>query len=208
MLSPTVQKLVDLFVKFPTVGPRTARRFAFYLIKSNEKEIDNLIDAIKNLKNKIKLCDLCGKSFESEGQNGNLCAICSDIRRDKTLLCIVEKEVDLEVIEKTNQFSGLYFIWDINGEEEQLKKLASRAKKEALKEIILALNPTLDGRQLALKIQRNLESTGIHPVKSAEGGAEQFDRVKITQLGRGLPVGGEIEYADEETITSALTGRR
>ncbi|PIU16556.1 recombination protein RecR [bacterium (Candidatus Gribaldobacteria) CG08_land_8_20_14_0_20_39_15] len=192
MLSPTVQKLADLFAKFPTVGQRTARRFTFYLIKNEQKKIDDLITAIKNLKNKIKLCALCGKSFENEEQKSDLCAICSDSRRDKTVVCIVEKEVDLETIEKTKQFAGLYFIWDTNNEEQQLKKIISRIKKEPIKEIILALNPTLDGRQLVLKIQRNLQELGI----------------KITQLGRGLPVGGEIEYADEETITSAFESRK
>lgn len=192
MLSPAVQKLVDLFVKFPTVGPRTARRFAFYLIKSDQSEVNDLIEAMQNLKNKIKLCVLCGKSFETDEPTNGLCAICSNSQRDQAVLCVIEKEVDLETIEKTSQFKGLYFIWDIGNEEQQLKKLISRVKKEAVKEIILALDPTTEGRQLALKIQRNLETLGV----------------KLTQLGRGLPVGGEIEYADEETITSALEGRK
>jgi len=192
MLSPTVQKLVDLFAKFPTIGPRTARRFVFYLIKKDQKEINDLIEAINNLKSEIKLCDLCGKSFETEEQNGNSCAICSDSRRDKAVICVVEKEVDLEAIEKTGQFNGLYFIWDTGSEEQQLKKLFNRVKKDLIKEVILALDPTLDGRQLVLKIQRNLETS----------------KIKITKLGQGLPVGGEIEYADEETITFAIEGRK
>ncbi|MCX6789196.1 MAG: recombination mediator RecR [Candidatus Gribaldobacteria bacterium] len=192
MLSPTAQKLVDLFVKFPTVGRRTAQRFVFYLIKSDQSEVNDLIEAIKNLKNKIKLCDWCGKSYETEQQINGLCAICSNNQRDKTVVCVIEKEVDLETIEKTGQFKGLYFIWDTNNEEQQLKKLSNRIKKETVKEIILALDPTMDGRQLALKIQRSLETLAV----------------KLTQLGRGLPVGGEIEYADQETITSALEGRK
>ena len=192
MLSPTAQKLVDLFIKFPTVGRRTAQRFAFYLIKSDQSEVNNLLEAIKNLKNKIKLCDWCGKSYEIEQQVNDLCAICSDSQRDKAVICVIEKEVDLETIEKTGQYKGLYFIWDTNNEEQQLKKLIVRIKKEAIKEIILALDPTMEGRQLALKIQRSLETIAV----------------KLTQLGRGLPVGGEIEYADQETITSALEGRK
>jgi len=192
MLSPTAQKLVDLFIKFPTVGRRTAQRFAFYLIKSDQSEVNNLLEAIKNLKNKIKLCDWCGKSYEIEEQNNGLCAICSNSQRDKAVICVIEKEVDLETIEKTGQYKGLYFIWDTNNEEQQLKKLIVRIKKEAIKEIILALDPTMEGRQLALKIQRSLETIAV----------------KLTQLGRGLPVGGEIEYADQETITSALEGRK
>ncbi|MDD5750755.1 MAG: recombination mediator RecR [Candidatus Pacebacteria bacterium] len=191
MLSPTVQKLADFFAKFPTVGPRTARRFAFYLIKSDQNEINSLIEAIENLKSKIRLCNLCNKSYESDEQTSGLCAICSDTRRDKTVICVVEKELDLEAIEKTGRFKGLYFIWETNNEEQQFKKLFGRVRKDQIKEIILALDPTPEGRQLALKIQRNLD-TGI----------------KITRLGQGLPVGGEIEYADEETITSALEGRK
>lgn len=192
MLSPTAQKLVDLFIKFPTVGRRTAQRFAFYLIKSDQSEVNDLLEAIKNLKNKIKLCDWCGKSYEIEEQANGLCAICSNNQRDQAVVCVIEKEVDLETIEKTSQFKGLYFIWDTNNEEQQLKKLIIRIKKSAVKEIILALDPTTDGRQLALKIQRSLEAL----------------EVKLTQLGRGLPVGGEIEYADQETIASALEGRK
>ncbi|OIO50417.1 recombination protein RecR [bacterium (Candidatus Gribaldobacteria) CG_4_10_14_0_2_um_filter_41_16] len=192
MLPPAAQKLVDLFIKFPTVGRRTAQRFAFYLIKSDQSEVDNLLEAIKNLKNKIKLCDWCGKSYETEQQTNGLCAICSDSQRDQAVVCVIEKEVDLETIEKTGQFKGLYFIWDANNEEQQLKNLIVRIKKSAIKEIILALDPTLEGRQLALKIQRSLETIAV----------------KLTQLGRGLPVGGEIEYADQETITSALEGRK
>lgn len=192
MLSPTAQKLVDLFIKFPTVGRRTAQRFAFYLIKSDQSEVNDLLEAIKNLKNKIKLCDWCGKSYEIEEQANGLCAICSNNQRDQAVVCVIEKEVDLETIEKTGQFKGLYFIWDTNNEEQQLKKLIIRIKKSAIKEIILALDPTTEGRQLTLKIQRNLEALEI----------------KLTQLGRGLPVGGEIEYADQETITSALEGRK
>lgn len=191
MLSPAVQKLVDLFVKFPTVGPRTARRFAFYLIKKNQNEVNDLLEAIENLKSKIKLCGLCGKSYETEEQTNGLCAICSDSRRDKAVICVIEKEVDLEAIEKTGQFKGLYFIWDTDNEEQQLKKLANRVKKDQVQEVILALDPTLEGRQLALKIQRSLEA-----------------EARITKLGQGLPVGGEIEYADQETITSAIEGRK
>jgi len=216
MLSPTLQKLVDLFAKFPTVGPRTARRFAFYLVNAPEKERENLVAAIKDLKTKIKMCKGCDKIFEASEQDGEFCAICSDPRRDKTIICLVEKETDLEAIEKTGQYKGLYFILSEtisknnsrnNSLETNVEKLCDRIKiqysenqtnnqvnnqQTKIQEIILAFNPTLEGRQLALKLQRHLE-----PLK-----------VKITHLGLGLPVGGEIEYADEETITSALDNRR
>jgi len=201
MYSPTIQKLIELFSKFPTVGPRTAARFVFYLIKAPKEEVDKLLKTIEELKKKIKICPLCFKSFEGEGE---ICQICADPRRDKTTLCIVEKEVDLEAIEKTGKFKGLYFILGgtISGLEkeeekrkieERVEKLKERVEKDKeIKEIILALNPTTEGQSTTLWLERKLKPLNI----------------KITQLGRGLPVGGELEYADEETLSSALESRR
>ncbi len=201
MYSETIQKLIDLFSKFPTVGPRTAARFVFYLINLPKEKIDELLTAIGELKNKIKICPLCFKTFESEGE---ICQICADPRRDKTTLCIVEKEVDLEAIEKTGKFKGLYFVLGgtIGGfeKEEKKKKIEERTEKlkgrieknNEIKEIILALNPTTEGQRTTLWLERKLKVFNI----------------KITQLGRGLPVGGELEYADEETLSSALESRK
>ncbi len=200
MYSPSVQKLIDLFSKFPTVGPRTAARFVFYLIKVPEEKVKELVKSIEGLREKIKLCPLCLKSFEGEKE---LCSICSDPRRNKAIICIVEKEVDLEAIEKTGKFKGLYFILIdiISGfrKEEQTKKLEEKVKKlekriqeEKVEEIILALNPTTEGQNTSLWLQRKLK--GLNK--------------KITQLGQGLPRGGELEYADEETLSSALESRR
>ena len=201
MYSPTIQKLIDLFSKFPTVGRRTAARFVFYLIKTPKEKVDELIESIKELKTKIKICPLCFKSFEGEGE---LCPICSDPRRDKSTVCVVEKEIDLETIERTGKYKGVYFVLGgvISGFakekkkeeiEKRLEKLIERIKeKSGIKEIILALNPTTEGKTTSLWLQRKLKDLGI----------------KITQLGRGLPVGGELEYADEETLSSALEGRK
>jgi recombination protein RecR len=192
MYSKTIQKLIDLFSKFPTIGPRTAARFVFYLIKTPKEEIEKLIKSIEELKDKIKLCPLCFRSFEGEQE---ICPICSDPKRDKSVICVVEKEVDLESIEKTKKYNGLYFLLDKNGEgiEQRIEKLIERIKKdEKIKEIILALNPTTEGKTMSLFIQRKLKNLGI----------------KTTQLGCGLPMGGELEYADEETLSSALESRR
>lgn len=198
MYSERIEKLIKLFSKFPTVGPRTAARFIFYLINSSNEEVEMLLETIRQLKEKIKTCSLCSKSFEGEGE---LCPICSDPRRDKEIVCIVEKEVDLEAIENTNQFKGLYFILGgtVSGLEkkEEKEKLEKRLQKlieriGEIKEIVLALNPTTEGQNTALWLRRKLEPTGI----------------KITQLGRGLPVGGELEYADEDTLSAALEGRK
>ena len=201
MFSPHIQKLIDIFSKFPTVGPRTAARFVFYLIKTPTEKVEELIRAIEELKAKIKICPLCFKSFEDEGE---FCSICRDKTRDRTSICIIEKEFDLEAIEKTGKFKGLYFI--LGGTisrlekpkqkeevEKRIDKLIERVKKDQIKEIILALNPTIEGQNTSLLLQRRLKNLGIK---------------KITRLGQGLPVGGELEYADEETLSSALESRR
>jgi recombination protein RecR len=197
MYPKTIQKLIEIFSKFPTVGQRTATRFVFYLIKRDKKEIEELSKAILDLKEKVKFCKNCFKPFEGEGE---VCEICSDKTRDRSLLCIVEKETDLEAIEKTKKYKGFYFV--LGGpvsaiKKEELKKLRikeleERVKDKKIKEIIIATSLTTEGEALALFLERKLKNY----VK------------KITRLGRGLPTGGELEYADEETLSSALESRR
>jgi recombination protein RecR len=197
MYPKTIQKLIELFLKFPTVGQRTATRFVFYLIKRDKKEIEELSKAILDLKEKIKFCKNCFKPFEGEGE---ICEICRDKTRDKSLLCIVEKETDLEAIEKTKKYDGIYFI--LGGpvsaiKKEELKKLRireleERMKDKKIKEIIIATSLTSEGEALALFLERKLKNSGK----------------KITRLGRGLPTGGELEYADEETLGAAFESRK
>lgn len=198
MYPKSIQKLMDLFSKFPTVGPRTASRFVFYLIQKPKEEIDEIINAISNLKRDIKVCASCFKPFENEGE---ICEICSNPDRNKTLLCIVEKEIDLETIEKTKKYQGLYFI--LGGTISTLKKtdvekirteeLEEKIKnRPEIREIIIALNPTAEGETTALYLERILKP---------------LDK-KTSRLGRGLPVGGELEYADEETLKAAFEGRK
>ncbi len=201
MYSKTIQKLIEHFSKFPTVGRRTAERFVFYLMKTSKPEVKELINSIAEVKNKVKICTSCFKSFEGEQE---LCSICSDGHRDKKVICIVEKEVDLESIEKTRKFKGTYFILGgtfLSAEkeknkkeiEQRIKKLIERIKKQPeLEEIILAINPTPAGNNTCLWIQRKLKPLNI----------------KTTHLGCGLPVGGELEYADGETISSAFESRK
>ena len=195
---PSVKKLIDLFSKFPAVGPRTASRFVFYLLRLSKEEIEELINSISNLKKTVKICSFCFNPFEGEEE---FCPICSNPSRDRTLLCIVEKETDLLSIEKTKKYRGLYFI--LGGTVSRLKKadieklrtkeLEERVKNHPeIKEIIIAINPTVQGEATALYLERLLKP---------------FHK-KITRLGRGLPVGGELEYADEETLSSALEGRK
>jgi len=208
MYPPSIQKLIDLFSKFPTVGPRTASRFVFYLVGKNKEDVDKLVAAILDLKKNVKLCKLCFNPFEpsfvktSVGKGEDeLCEICSNPAREKSLLCIIEKETDLLVIEKTKKYKGLYFILggtisrfkkaDI--EKLRTKELKERVKNHPeIKEIIIATNPNTEGEATALYLERLLK-----PLNK-----------KITRLGRGLPVGAELEYADEETLGSALAGRK
>jgi len=205
MLSPTIQKLISLFSKFPTVGPRTASRFVFYLLKLSKEEIEELINSISKLKKDVKICSFCFNPFESStssNQEEKLCKICSNPIRDKTLLCIIEKETDLVTLEKTKKYTGRYFI--LGGTVSKLKKtdieklrtkeLEERIKDHPeIKEIIIAINPTVEGEATALYLERLLKP---------------FKLIKITRLGRGLPTGAELEYADEETLSSALENRK
>jgi len=198
MYPKSIQKLIELFSKFPTVGPRTASRFIFYLIKLDQEKFDELLNSITDLRKAIKICSSCFNPFESLDDT-KLCPVCRDISRDKILLCIVEKEIDLISIEKTKKYKGLYFIL---GETINLKKsdksikrieeLKQRIENSNFQEIIIAFNPTTEGEATSLYIQRELKPFNI----------------KITRLGRGLPMGGELEYADEETLSSAFEGRK
>jgi len=198
MKSLSAEKLIKIFSKFPTVGPRTAARFVFYLIQKPKEEIEELINAISEIKNKVKTCSSCFNPFEGEGE---LCQVCSDPMRDKTLLCIVEKETDLISFEKIKKYKGLYFI--LGGTVSSLKKtdfekLRINALEEKLKnhpeieEIIIAFNSTSEGEATTLYLERLLK-----PLNK-----------KITRLGKGLPMGAELEYADDETLGAALEGRK
>ena len=196
MTSLITKKLIEVFSKFPNIGPRVATRFVYYLAHQPKEKVDEFIKLIEDLKGKIKICSFCYRAFETAIERTieeELCPICSDKTRDKTIICVVEKEIDLETIEKTKKFKGIYFV--LGDEKKNLEDLVERVKKLrpiGFKEIILALNPTTKGTELALKIKVKLKDAGV----------------KITRLGLGLPVGAELEYADEETLSSALEGRK
>ena len=215
-MANSIQKLIDLFSKFPTVGPRTASRFVFYLIQLPKEKVEELIASIQNLKNKIKFCSFCFNPFESDTEEAlcshtALCEICKNTNRDRSTLCVVEKETDLISIEKTKKYHGLYFI--LGGTVATLKKsdieklrtkeLAERLRSPQgfgiitiFKEIIIATNPTPEGKATAILVERTIKET------------LKDNLPKITHLGLGLPVGGELEYADEETLENAFEGRK
>ena len=167
-------------------------------MKISKEETEGLINSISNLKKTVKICSFCFNPFEGEGE---LCKICADSSRDRTLLCVVEKETDLFTLEKTKKYKGLYFI--LGGtvstfKKADVEKLRNKELKERIKsypeikEVIIATNPTTEGEATALYLERLLKP---------------FNK-KTTRLGRGLPVGAELEYADEETLSSALESRR
>jgi len=197
MYSPSIQKLIDLFSKFPTVGPRTAARFVFYLIKMPEDKFNELMTSIKSIKTTTRLCPSCFNPFEASGEN-NLCPICSNNARDKSLLCVVEKEADLNSIENTKKYKGLYFVLGgtVNLRKDKkdirIEELKEKIRGSDFQEIIIATNPTPEGESTSLFLERELKDFGI----------------KTTRLGRGLPVGGELEYADPDTLESALETRK
>lgn len=192
MYPSEIENLIRLFSRFPTIGPRTATRFAFYLLQLSKTERDKLIEGIASLNN-VKTCKYCYRSGEES------CSICEDKGRDKDTLCVVERETDFASIEKTKIYKGLYFI--LGGSVSPLRKedfknvrgreLKKRVIEDKIKEVIIATNQNTEGEATALYVERVLKETNT----------------KVSRLGRGLPTGGELEYADEETLKSALQKR-
>lgn len=202
-----IQRLIELFTKFPGIGPRQASRFVFFLLRANGTFLSDLITALKDI-GSVNFCAQCYRSTE-RATEGQLCSFCRDGKREKTLVAIVEKESDLQNLEKTSAFRGLYHVLGglvspLDSDSPRrlhLKELFMRTKefleKENSGEIILATNATAEGDTTALYIERILA-----PLK------EQYPELKISRLGRGLSLGSELEYADEITLKNALTNRK
>ncbi|MEK7680990.1 MAG: recombination mediator RecR [Patescibacteria group bacterium] len=196
MYSKSINTLIDAFKKFPSVGQRTAERFIFYLLKSGKKEVGELTLALKELIDNVKSCEVCW-NFSDESP----CPTCLNKNRDHSVICVVADPQDLPAIEKTLVFHGAYHVLRgiiEPGAEENLKKLKlrelfERAKKINVKEIILALNPDLSGEMTMLYLDKELKK--INP------------KLKITRLARGLPMGSDLQYADEITLGSAIKNR-
>ncbi len=189
-----IQNLINYFSNLPTVGPKTAERYVFYLLKQTPETLQEFAQYLAELKEKITICNSCLAISES-----NPCSICVDQKRDKDTLCIVSDSRDMLVIENTNQYNGLYFILGgeintiegVKPENLNIKKLVNKLKKEKYSEIILALSPTLEGETTAMYLNKLLK-----PLK-----------IKVSRIARGLPAGSNIEYADETTITNAFKYR-
>jgi recombination protein RecR len=206
MLPKPIQNLIDEFAKLPSVGPRQAARFVFHLLNQPKEEIEKFGKKFFVL-NKIRYCEFCNRAIEIT--SGKLCDICKDKNRERSTICIVEKDTDIESLEKTKRYNGIYYVLGIEDEKKQLanlKKLIERIKKSRLsggqakkdlKEIIIATDATTEGETIALYSARQLEEL-----------KKIYPGLKITRLGRGLSTGSELEYMDEDTLTNALLGRK
>lgn len=189
---PTIQKLIDEFSCLPTIGPKTAERFVFYLLR-HRGQVAALQLALEDLKNKVTVCSEC-LTFSEKSP----CYICSNPKRNRQLLCVIANTTDLAAIENTGQYNGLYQILggtiDALNENQNLNlnQLTERLKKENFTEIILAFNSDIDGESTILYLTKILKPLGS----------------KISRLAKGLPMGGELIYADEVTLTNALEGRK
>jgi len=188
-------RLIDESSKMPGIGPKTAQRLAFYILKNSSESVASLAKAILEAKEKVKHCSICGNITDQE-----ICEICQNINRDKSIICVVERVRDLIAIENTGEYKGLYHVLEgvispLDGVEPENLKISSllkRLKIEKIKEIILATNPNIEGEVTASYITKLIEPLNI----------------TITRIAYGVPIGGSLEFADEVTLTQALMGRQ
>jgi len=196
-IAQAVRKLIENFEKLPGIGPKTASRLTFYLLHVPQSQLSEFANALVNLKRGTKICSVCFNVADSDP-----CSICADPKRDHSLVCVVEEALDVLAIEKTGKYSGVYHVLggridplnNIRPEDLKIKELLERIKKGNIKEVILATNPDMEGEATAMYIKEKIK--------------KQTPKIKITRIGRGLPTGGDLEYADEMTLTKALEGRR
>jgi len=190
-----IAKLIDELSKLPGVGNKTAQRLAFHILNMPAGEVEQLSNAIISAKRNVKYCEVCCNITDSE-----VCSICSSPKRDRSTICVVEEPKDVVAMEKTREYKGLYHVLNgaispmegIGPEEIRIKELLKRIGEQDVKEIILATNPNIEGEATAMYISRLLKPMGI----------------KVTRIAHGIPVGGDLEYADEVTLMKALEGRR
>ena len=194
MLSPAVENLVTQLSKLPGVGRRTAQRLTFHLLSARAEDAVELARAIEEVKARVRFCRECGNLTEEE-----VCEVCTDVRRDRTVICVVEQPVDVVSLERTHEYRGLYHVLGgalspLDGVEPsdlRIDGLLARIERGGVDELVLATNPTMTG-----------EATAAYLADRMRG------KVRVTRLASGLPVGGDLEYADEVTLGRALAGRR
>jgi len=190
----TLDLLISNLSRLPGIGRKSASRIAYYLLKADRSYVDAVAREIAELKDRIKVCTICGNYTEEEP-----CSICSDARRDRSLLCVVEQSEDVATIESTNEYQGVYHVLmgvlspidGVGPENLTLARLLHRVRNEGVKEVIIATNPTVEGDTTGLYVVRLLKDSGV----------------RISRLASGLPVGGDLEYADRLTLARSLKGR-
>jgi recombination protein RecR len=195
MFEPPVQRLIDELARLPGVGRKSAQRIAFHILNAEKADAERLADAINDMRATVKLCRRC-YNITAEDE----CSICTDIRRDTSIICVVERAQDIPVLERTQSFRGRYHVLGgainpiagIHEEQLRIKELIDRVQVERIIEVIAATNPTLEGDTTAMTISKRLKPLGV----------------TVTRLASGLPVGGDLDYADEITLGRALTGRQ
>lgn len=195
MYEGAVQELIDELGRLPGVGPKSAQRLAFHILEADPEDMKRLVTAITTVKERVKFCTVCGNVTEQE-----LCNICRDPRRDPSVICVVEESKDVLAVERTRSFRGRYHVLGgainpiagIGPEQLRIRELLTRLNDGAIQEIIIATDPNLEGEATATYLARMLKSIGI----------------TVTRLASGLPVGGDLEYADEITLGRAFEGRR
>ena len=195
MYEGVIQELIDELGRLPGVGPKSAQRIAFYLLQADEDQAKRLAEVLTEVKERVRFCEQCGNVAEAE-----LCNICRDPRRSKASICVVEESKDVQAIERTRELKGLYHVLGgaispiegIGPDNLRIKELVSRLADPDIKEVIIATDPNLEGEATATYLTRMLSPMGI----------------TISRLASGLPVGGDLEYADEITLGRAFEGRR
>lgn len=193
-----IQNVIESFEKLPGVGPKTAQRLTFYLLHVPQHELDRFASSLQNLKIGTKLCSVCYTIDEISP-----CSICSDPMRDESVICVVEQPLDVLALEKNGRYRGVYHVLhgridplnNLGPDEIYINQLLQRVKEkgDVVKEIVLATNPTMEGEATAMYLAKQLKT--------------QNEKLKITRIGRGLPIGSDLEYADEVTLQRAMEGR-
>ena len=196
LYTESLSKLIDMFKKMPGIGHKSAVRLAFNILSLDDNQVEEIVKTIKNAKEKISYCSVCQNLTETDP-----CEICSNHKRDKSVICVMETPKDVIALEKTREYFGQYHVLhgaispmdNIGPEELKIKELIARiSSSDEIKEVILANNPSIEGEATAMYLSRLIKPFGV----------------KVTRIAFGLPIGGDLEYADEVTITKALEGRR
>ena len=193
--TPPVQTLIDELGRLPGIGPKSAQRIAFHLLKVPADDANRLAHAIREAKDRVRFCERCFNVSE-----GDLCSFCTDDRRDSSIICVVEESRDIVSVERTGEFNGRYHVLlgamspleGIGPEQLKIRELLARLEPEGVREVIVCTNPNTEGEVTAMYLARMLKPLGL----------------EVTRLASGLPVGGDLEYADELTLGRALEGRR